>query len=248
MRLAILAGAHKLRTRAKVIDDSLLTPQVISRFWSNVDKTGECWLWTGSKTFDKNHINFKYGQFMINGKNFRAHRLAYFLAFNTCPSEFFVCHTCDNPSCVNPNHLFLGTHLDNVKDMCSKNRQSHYGSINHLKGEECHWAKLNEEKVLLIKELREAGLTCKEIGKVLGLSQTHINAICLGKYWKHLNISIANIDKSRKLTPEDARQVVLLCKSGENRQEVANKYDIHERHLRNILSGKYWGKVTADIR
>lgn len=63
-----------------------------------------------------------YGVFLVNGRSINAHRFAYQIAHGPVPDDMFVCHRCDNPPCVNPAHLFLGTHVDNMQDMISKGR------------------------------------------------------------------------------------------------------------------------------
>jgi hypothetical protein len=91
---------------------------VEERFWAKVDKRSgpdSCWTWTAAKTLRG------YGRFMLDGKARLAHRLAWRLAGGT-EAEALVCHRCDNPSCVNPAHLFLGDQFDNMRDMTAKGR------------------------------------------------------------------------------------------------------------------------------
>jgi len=95
------------------------------RFWEYVDKKGddECWLWTGYRT------STGYGMLSIGKhrdqelrKDMKAHRLSYKIAYGELPDKLFVCHKCDVPLCVNPNHLFLGTQTDNMRDAAMKGR------------------------------------------------------------------------------------------------------------------------------
>ncbi len=87
----------------------------MERFWSKVDKSGDCWLWRGS-------VNPQgYGTFSFGGKSRGAHRVSYLLSKGEIGDGLCVCHTCDNPPCVNPDHLWLGTQADNMRDMGSKN-------------------------------------------------------------------------------------------------------------------------------
>lgn len=86
------------------------------RFWSKVNKTDSCWLWTGAK------MRRGYGAFQLGGGVRRANRIAYIMEYGSIPDEVFVCHHCDVPSCVRPDHLFLGTAQDNRDDCVRKGR------------------------------------------------------------------------------------------------------------------------------
>ena len=85
------------------------------RFNAFIDKSTDCWNWNGSKLKG-------YGQFNYAGLILRAHRVMFWLHYGFGPGKFSVMHTCDNPSCLNPDHLKLGTHKDNMRDMCLKKR------------------------------------------------------------------------------------------------------------------------------
>ena len=95
------------------------------RFWSKVDKGGECWLWMATKNGDG------YGRFRHNGNLVGAHRLSYEMCIGPIPDGKQVLHSCDVPNCVNPEHLFLGTHRDNMIDMHKKKRHKKIERLCH---------------------------------------------------------------------------------------------------------------------
>ncbi len=95
------------------------------RFWKKIRKpdfANGCWEWLG-------YLDPKgYGTFGVNNKVFKAHRYSYLIHFGPIPEKLCVCHHCDNPQCCNPDHLFLGTHNDNMQDMIKKGRSNFNGS------------------------------------------------------------------------------------------------------------------------
>jgi hypothetical protein len=156
------------------------TPPLEVRFWSKVDRRGvdECWPWTaGVRRKDEG-----YGAFAFNGQHQPASRVSWILAFGSIDGNLEVCHRCDNPSCCNPNHLFLGTRKDNNDDKVAKRR--------HAFGERVNTAKLTEAQVLEIKRAKPVGRTKPgyrtAIAKIYGVSPCTITDIW-GRRWAHLN-------------------------------------------------------------
>ena len=153
----------------------LIWPTPKQRFWKYVDKKSndKCWNWTGCCDKDG------YGHIGVNGKLIRSHRFSWILKNGTVPDEIYVLHKCDNPKCVNPSHLFLGTQQDNIKDKIYKNRQA--------KGEKNGSSKLTVNQVKQIRHLcREGQLTQVKIGKIFHINQTTVSRICTIKNWRHI--------------------------------------------------------------
>lgn len=164
----------------------LQNESVQRRFWEKVHKRGpdECWEWkTRSGRRD-------YGCFSINGKPQRAHRVSWIMHFGEIPEGLFVCHSCDNPPCINPRHLWLGTAQDNVVDMVRKGRGyspiSQGVKIRKAKGEAHGSAKLNNEKVLEIRRRLNAGERDERLGLEFGVGRTAIRYIRTGRRWNHI--------------------------------------------------------------
>lgn len=155
------------------------------RFWSKVDKSGACWEWTRANN------GGGYGKFPVStptGWKMRyAHRVAYELTFGPIPDDICVLHRCDNPSCVNPAHLFLGTHGDNMQDMANKGR-NYVHARHHPQpcGEQSHRAKLKEIEVREIRALCASGLTQQEVGSRYGVSRSTVEDIVCGRTWRNV--------------------------------------------------------------
>lgn len=147
---------------------------VSGRFWSKVDKTDECWVWA-AYTSDAG-----YGFFRLDGHSIPAHRYAYEEYYGTVvPSHLFVCHHCDNPPCVRPDHLFLGTTQENTADKVAKGRQS--------LGEKHGRAKITENDVRVIRRLyKEGGVSQAKLAARFGITQIQVSHICLHRAWTHV--------------------------------------------------------------
>lgn len=134
-------------------------------------RDNSCWQWMG-------YTNPKgYGRMWLNGKLHMAHRASYILNNGHIPDGMHVLHRCDNPSCVNPAHLFIGSNDDNVKDKMTKGRHrpiALFGSANPA-------TKLTDEQVRAIRTEREKGQLVSEIARVYGVSNSLISLICANK-------------------------------------------------------------------
>lgn len=157
------------------------TTDYAENFWSKVDRSDDdrCWPWSASK--DRRG----YGYFGVSKKICKAHRVAYYLTTGIDPAEKFVCHHCDNPSCCNPSHLFLGTPKDNLDDAMQKGRWA-IGTHNRARGINSSGAKLTEEEVIGIRNASHSGETLKSIAESHGLHTSTVWAIVHRKTWKHV--------------------------------------------------------------
>lgn len=181
---------------------AILTPE---KFWERLDTTGStgCWEWPGTR------INDGYGQVQMRGKRWYAHRLAYTLTFGQIPDGLMVCHHCDNPPCCRPDHLFLGTCLDNKADQRAKGRTltgdrnparwpgtrllrgeewyRHCMTPNRAQGERHPNASVTEEQVREIRRLYEAGsVTISALARQYGVTRHAVLQIVRRQTWKHV--------------------------------------------------------------
>lgn len=155
---------------------------ITNRFWAKVNKDlspvfyngSRCWEWVGGHTSDG------YGSFSI-GQGVLAHRVSYEIRFGSIPNDMKVLHYCDNRACVNPDHLFLGTQLQNIEDMDMKGRRG------TTPGEKNGMAKLTKEDVLEIRRRYKRyvkGSSTTSLAKEYGVTHTVISLIVRNKTWK----------------------------------------------------------------
>lgn len=150
---------------------------VRERFEEKFVKGAGCWEWLGSKVSG-------YGQLMVNNRPLRAHRLAYEYAHGPIPKGMFICHTCDNPSCVNPAHLFAGTHVENMADCVKKGRAK--SPNKGTRGEKNPESKLTAEEVSEIRRLAAVPRSNARVGRQFGITGTHVARICKRESWSHV--------------------------------------------------------------
>jgi hypothetical protein len=155
---------------------------VHDRMMLRVNKTATCWLWTGA------HLEKGYGRMSVpvEGKTVvrSTHRIAWELYHGPVPDGMLVCHRCDTPACVNPDHLFLGTHSDNHRDSYQKGRRRPPRFVGT--GENNPSAKLKEADVIAIRKLRGEGIGCAAIARRFGVSEALVRRIDRRVIWRHL--------------------------------------------------------------
>ena len=167
------------------------------RFWERVSKNGppqphmttRCWEWIGTKD------THGYGQLRVKGTMTLMHRFSYNLHYGEIPNKLCVLHECDNPSCVNPNHLWLGTKGDNTRDMERKGRAYHPRGISNgrhtkpesaVRGETHSSAKLTDDYVKEIRNLHAGGTSYSQLAKRYHVGRSTIVRIVKREAWKHI--------------------------------------------------------------
>lgn len=161
-----------------------LTPAI--RFWAKVDKEGPvaahapelgpCWIWTRATT------DWGYGKLTVNKVWYLAHRRSYEMAHGSIPEGMFICHRCDTPACVRPEHLFAGTAAQNTQDMHEKRRAGREGAP----GEQNAKHKLLNEQVVAIRTRFDHGELIRDLAAEYGLGVSAISNIVNGRRWKHI--------------------------------------------------------------
>lgn len=200
-----------------------------SDFMSRVRRGRGCWTWTGS-TGPKG-----YGYFSLKGITQRAHRAAYYFAHGVDPGAMFVCHRCDNPSCVRPSHLFLGTIYDNNADMRAKGRGA--------RGTRQGFAKLTDDGARSAVEAFRAGQTLTQIARKLGVDRTAIGDVISAKTWAHATGLTAPIpvSRSRGLTAGLVRDIRhAAANSTLSYKRLAKQYGVTDVTIRDVVLRKTW--------
>lgn len=143
----------------RYINGNIVTYPTKERFWAKVMKSAGCWEWIGAKSCG-------YGTLRVDGKDLKAHRLAWEWSRGSIPTGLCVCHKCDNRSCVRPSHLFLGTQMDNATDKMQKGRGV------FLRGQKHHWSHLSDADIRqMVREYFAGGVSQTMLAKKYHVSQ-----------------------------------------------------------------------------
>lgn len=220
----------------------------------NTGYSSPCWIWKGGLD------GSGYPRIRCQGKRYRAHRLSLAAFRNQQLGQLLACHHCDTPTCVNPEHLFLGTTQDNVNDKIEKNR------INPAKGNN-HWkSKLKENDIIHIFLLNAQKVPYSDIAKRFSVSDACISDIISRNTWKHVSVPLhlLGIPKTlkpiqrkvkppkkepkwrkgenhpgSKLTDKNILEIFQLKANGALCKEIAEQYGIHPIHVSRILGRVY---------
>ena len=219
----------------KIRSIPLIPLAVKERIENSIISKKDCWLTSYGRNSKKPLIN-------INGTMYLLTRVSYRLYKGKDPGELYVCHTCDNPHCINPDHLWLGTCADNMKDKKDKNRQT--------KGSTVPSSKLTEDKVREIKDLlTEGNLSLKQIKNQFNVGIRTISEINSGKRWNHVEgigtkIRIARCAK--KLNTEQVERIKKLLSDGVNCAEIGERFGVSRRAIQHIQQGKSWSSAETE--
>lgn len=165
-----------------------MQPDTIDKFQQRIIKTDGCWTWKGAK-------NLKgYGHLWVKGKNIGAHRISYMLYKGDIPNGMVICHRCDNPTCVNPDHLFLGTQKDNISDRDQKGHTAKGDRSGKktkperiARGENNGSTKLTTHDVLTIRDLWDRRkFSQRAIGRMYDIHHDTVWRIVNRKNWDHV--------------------------------------------------------------
>lgn len=209
----------------------------IDRFYTRIDtSSSECWEWKGGK--DQGGYPSFRGE--VNGALFdRGHRFSYAYFKGPIAKGLSVCHKCDNPSCVNPDHLFLGTTKENIADMMAKGRRR------LTQGEQCNSAVLTEEQVkAILLDPRPHPVLAHEYG----VGSSAISSIKLRRTWQHIDINPVKSVRSPgtrrgvsdNITPEIVKVIRLSLDKG---SELAKRYNVTQQTICDIRKYRSWTHV-----
>ncbi len=218
--------------------DEILSPEVIDRLWSYVQRGSGCWPWTGSL------ISGGYGHMYVGRRMYLAHRLVWVIVHGTIPKGICVLHHCDNRKCCNPTHLFLGTSKDNSGDMMQKGRNGYTGNPR----EENPRAKLTNANVVAIKTalMNPYRGIQRDLAKQYGVNRQVITEIEWGRNWRSLLVEGWQTPNRKHLIESDVREIKLALLSPYYgiQAALARRYNTGDNAIGRISRGETWKHIS----
>lgn len=218
---------------------------VIARFWAKVDRRGEdeCWPWLASTRPSG------YGRFAIGmGRATSAHRFSFEVHRGPIPAGMFVCHHCDNPPCVNPAHLFVGTPRDNSRDAARKGRCAPQRRPEMYRGERQHSAKLSEADVVEIRRLFAGGAGVSELAQAFGVNSSAIYRVVRWKAWRHVpSERTESVRTRRALSEAEVLSIRERCFQGASFQKVTDEVGLDPKTVGLLARGKTYQQYGGPI-
>jgi len=212
----------------------ILSGKDIKRFWDKVEKNDKdkCWEWLASKDKDG------YGYFSVKGKTYKAHRISYIInSGNQIPIGMVIMHSCDTTSCINPEHLSLGTVAKNNRDIILKNRQNWNPAIGTNNGKSI----LNEYIVLEMRNFYKNGKTFKEISEHFDVKIPTVRAVIYHHSWRHVGGYKGVASQTHKLNMNIAKKIRHQYQNKISTiKELAKKYKVNVSNIYAILSNRIY--------
>lgn len=216
------------------LPDGVSEAAVRARFETRITRTEEgCWEWQGPRKYNG------YGQLSVGNLHMAiAHRVSFFLANGAFDAALFVCHSCDNPPCVRPDHLFLGTAKDNMEDCLKKGR---FPRPAPPKGSASRWARHTEDEIYQMRVRLAAGESAPAVARSVGLSANGVLRLWYGKTWSHVpwppgapfRLPHAS-DRRRFLSEEDEAEACRQVDAGVPSKLVAEAFSVSQKHIKQI--------------
>lgn len=252
---------NSMKTSPFAISKEEILKRATKKFLANFDlgAPDECWNWKGPRQGNRDYGRLAYGKY--TGPNFfvmTAHRFSYeHFSGEKIPPGMCACHRCDNPACVNPNHLFLGTQTENQADKKAKGRISR-GEKHSLtvkpkapRGSDNHASVLSEADIPKILEMRKRGNTHKEIAEHFGVAKSTIVAIFCGINWGYITgIKQKNRSEIRpvaKLNDDLVRQIFRMRDAGMTLKEIGKEIGVNKTCVHKVCQGLTWKHVKREI-